>query len=300
MRDSNLAILEAFVAVAEDRSFSRAAQRLGVTASAVSQAVKRLEERVGTPLFARTTRSVRLTEAGDRLASRAGPALRAAALALEELPVSGRGVTGVLRLNVPRIAVLSVVMPTLPAFLEDNPDASVELAVEDRFVDIVAAGFDAGIRLHESLADGMMATRLCKPFRFVLVASPAYLRRRGRPRTVDDLGDHECIGMRFSTGAIYRWELTVDGKDVVVPVRGRLVLQGMSASLEAARMGLGIAYVDEPTAKETLRKGDLELVLEHASPRVPGLFLYYPRSMKNDPKIRAFIQASKKPARPPG
>ncbi len=133
MRDSNLAILETFVAVAEDRSFSRAAQRLGVTASAESQAVKRLEERVGAPLFARTTRSVRLTEAGDRLASRAGPA-RPGPLRWRwrSFRSRGRGVSGVLRLNVPRIAVLSVVMPALPAFLEDNPDASVELAVEDR------------------------------------------------------------------------------------------------------------------------------------------------------------------------
>lgn len=296
MRDGNLATLEVFLVVAAERSFRRAAGKLGVTPSAVSQSVRRLEERVGTALLARTTRSVRLTDAGERLAARVGPALREAALALEQVPARGRGAAGVLRLNVPRIAMELVVGPALPAFLAANPDASIEVSVDDRLVDIVAAGYDAGIRFRESLSDGMIATRVSKAFRFLVVGSPAYLKAHGRPRIIDDLARHECIGMRFSSGVLYRWELERDGVEIEVPVRGRVVLQGMSAAMDAALRGLGLAYVDEPTAAEALKRGKLEIVLESASVRVPGLFLYYPRSAKTDPKIRAFAAACRKPA----
>jgi DNA-binding transcriptional LysR family regulator len=298
MRDGSLATLEVFLVVAAERSFRRAAGKLGITPSAVSHSVRRLEERVGTALLARTTRSVRLTDAGERLAARVGPALREAALALEQVPVRGRGAAGVLRLNVPRIAMELVVSPALPAFLAANPDASIEVSVDDKLVDIVAAGYDAGIRFRESLSDGMIATRVSKAFRFVVVGAPAYLKEHGRPRTIDDLADHECIGMRFSSGVLYRWELERDGKELEVPVRGRarVILQSMTAAMDAALRGLGLAYVDEPSAAEALKHGKLEIVLESAAVRVPGLFLYYPRSAKTDPKIRAFAAACRKPA----
>lgn len=294
MRDGSLATLEVFLVVAAERNFSRAAGKLGVTPSAVSHAVRRLEERVGTALLVRTTRAVRLTEAGERLAARVGPALREAALALEQVPARGRGAAGVLRLNVPRIAMELVVGPALPAFLAANPDASVEISVDDKLVDIVAAGFDAGIRFREALSDGMIATRVSKPFRFLVVGAPAYFKQHGRPRTIDDLARHDCIGLRFSSGVLYRWELEHGGKEIEVPVRGRVILTGMPAALDAARRGLGLAYVDEPTAAEAIARGELEIVLESAAARVPGLFLYYPRSAKADPKIRAFSAACRK------
>lgn len=294
MRDGSLASLEVFLVVAAERSFRRAAGKLGVTPSAVSHAVRRLEERVGTPLLARTTRSVRLTDAGERLAARVGPALREAALALEQVPSKGKGVAGTLRLNVPRIAMELVVGPALPAYLAANPDASVEVTVDDRLVDIVAAGFDAGIRFRESLSDGMIATRVSGPFRFCIVASPAYLKKRGRPRSLDELAAHDCIGMRFSSGVLYRWELVQGGKEIEVPIRGRLVVSGMAAAMDAALRGLGLAYVDEPTAATLLKAGKLEVVLSTAACHVPGLFLYYPRSAKTDPKLAAFVAACRK------
>lgn len=291
MRDGSLATLEVFLVVAAERSFRRAAGKLGVTPSAVSHSVRRLEERVGAPLLARTTRSVRLTDAGERLAARVGPALREAALALEQVPTKGKGVAVTLRLNVPRIAMELVVGPALPAYLAANPDASVEVTVDDRLVDIVAAGFDAGIRFRESLSDGMIATRVSKPFRFVVVGAPAYLKKRGRPRTIDDLASHDCIGMRFSSGVLYRWELEQGGKELEVPIRGRLVVTGMAAAMDAAVRGLGLAYVDEPTAAALLKAGKLEVVLATAACHVPGLFLYYPRSARTDPKLAAFVAA---------
>ena len=295
MRDgSPLAALEVFLVVAAERNFSRAAGKLGVTPSAVSHTVRKLEARVGASLLARTTRAVRLTEAGERLAARVGPALREAALAIEQVPARGRGATGVLRLNVPRIAMELVVSPALPAFLAANPQASIEVSVDDKLVDIVAAGFDAGIRFRESLSDGMIATRVSKPFRFVVVGAPSYLERHGRPRTIDELAGHECLGLRFSSGVLYRWELEHGGKEIAVPVRGRVVLQGMLATLDAAVRGLGLAYVDEPTAAAAIERGEVEIVLPHAASRVPGLFLYYPRSAKSDPKIRAFAAACRK------
>lgn len=294
MRDGSLATLEVFLVVAAERSFRRAAGKLGVTPSAVSHSVRRLEERVGAPLLARTTRSVRLTDAGERLAARVGPALREAALALEQVPTKGKGVAGTLRLNVPRIAMELVVGPALPAYLAANPDASVEVTVDDRLVDIVAAGFDAGIRFRESLSDGMIATRVSKPFRFVVVGAPAYLKKRGRPRTIDDLASHDCIGMRFSSGVLYRWELEQGGKELEVPIRGRLVVTGMAAAMDAAARGLGLAYVDEPTAAALLKAGKLEVVLATAACHVPGLFLYYPRSARTDPKLAAFVAACRK------
>lgn len=294
MRDGSLATLEVFLVVAAERSFRRAAGKLGVTPSAVSHSVRRLEERVGAPLLARTTRSVRLTDAGERLAARVGPALREAALALEQVPTKGKGVAGTLRLNVPRIAMELVVGPALPAYLAANPDASVEVTVDDRLVDIVAAGFDAGIRFRESLSDGMIATRVSKPFRFVVVGAPAYLKKRGRPRTIDDLAAHDCIGMRFSSGVLYRWELEQGGKELEVPIRGRLVVTGMAAAMDAAARGLGLAYVDEPTAAALLKAGKLEVVLATAACHVPGLFLYYPRSARTDPKLAAFVAACRK------
>lgn len=294
MRDGSLASLEVFLVVAAERSFRRAAGKLGVTPSAVSHAVRRLEERVGTALVARTTRSVRLTDDGERLAARVGPALREAALALEQVPSKGKGVAGTLRLNVPRIAMELVVGPALPAYLAANLDASVEVTVDDRLVDIVAAGFDAGIRFRESLSDGMIATRVSGPFRFCIVASPAYLKKRGRPRSLDELAAHDCIGMRFSSGVLYRWELVQGGKEIEVPIRGRLVVSGMAAAMDAALRGLGLAYVDEPTAAALLKAGKLEVVLSTAACHVPGLFLYYPRSAKTDPKIAAFVAACRK------
>jgi DNA-binding transcriptional LysR family regulator len=291
MRESRLAGLEAFLLVAREKSFSRAARKLGVTASAVSQAVRKLEEKLGAPLFSRTTRAVRLTETGERLASRAGPAVETALTALEELPVHDRGVSGVLRINAPRIAV-SRVMRALPHFLSANPGASVELTVEDKLVDIVAQGFDVGIRLHESLADGMVAIRLSPPFRFVVVGAPTYLSSRGRPKSIADLAAHDCIGMRLqSTGALYRWELLEAGKEVRVTVPGRVLLSGMSVALDAAKRGLGLAYLDEPTALAALRARELVIVLERAAVTVPGLFLYCPKAVQREPKIRAFIQA---------
>lgn len=286
---TGLSHLEAFVAVAERRSFSAAARALAVSTSAVSQAVRRLEAEIGAPLFARTTRSVHPTDVGDRLLREAGGAVRQAAEALARARASEGAVTGTLRLNVARIA-LPTLRPLLVDYLAAHPHVDVEVSVDDRFVDIVRGGFDAGVRLGEAVAQDMVAVPLGKPWRFVIVAAPSYLRARGVPRRPEDLAAHDCIGFRGpSSGALYRWELERRGEARVVAVRGRVVCDDGEALRLAALDGLGLAYLPEATVEPSVRAGELTVVLEGWAPTGPGLTLYFPRRAQTLPKLRAFL-----------
>jgi DNA-binding transcriptional LysR family regulator len=286
--------LDAFVAVVERKSFSAAARELGVSPSALSQAVRGLEETVGTPLLLRTTRSVSATEAGERLHARVAPALQAAREALRDVNPGSRPLAGRLRLNVPLLAVDAVIRPLLPAFCARWPAVQIEVSVDDRLVDIVAAGFDAGIRLVETMEKDMTAVRLTAPFRFVVVGSPRYLRAHGRPRKPGDLLAHACIQFRYpTTRALYRWELEKDGRLVELAVQGPVTTNSEQVLIQSAIDGLGLAYVSEPAALPWLRKRKLELVLPDWSPTVPGLFLYFPRRAQDTPALRAFLDLAR-------
>lgn len=285
----SLQALVTFVTVAERRSFSGAARVLGVSTSAVSQSMRRLEAAIGLPLFVRTTRSVRPTDVGDRLLEEVGPAVRQATSALVRARAAPGEVTGTLRLSAPRIAV-PVLRPLLRAYHAAHPKALVEISVDDRFVDIVRAGFDAGVRLGEAVDADMVGVPISPPYRFVIVGSPAYLRQRGRPRRPEDLAAHACIGWRApTTGALYLWELEKKGVVRELRVSGPLVCDDGDVMLGAALDGMGLGYLPEPTVRAHVAEGALEVVLESWSAVGPGLTLYFPRRAQAIPKLRAFV-----------
>lgn len=281
----------AFVAVAEQRSFSGAARVLGVSTSAVSQAIRRLEARLGAALFLRTTRSVRATDIGERLLAEVGPLVNGADEALARARARPDEVTGTLRLNVARIA-LGALRPIMAAFLREHPRAKLEVSVDDRFVDIVRAGFDAGVRLGEAVAADMITVPLSPPMRFVIVGARSYLRERGVPAEPEDLLGHACIGWRApTTGAVYRWELERRQESRRVAVQGPLICDDAELMLHAALDGLGLAYLPELVVRPYLAAGQLEHVLASWAPRGPGLSLYFPRRAQTLPKLRAFVDA---------
>jgi len=285
--------LPVIVAVARRGGFALAAAELGMSPSAVSHAVRLVEERIGQPLFARTTRSVSLTEAGKALVETAAPALQDIAERMDRIrAIKGRP-SGLLRLNVPNIAVPLAVTPVVAAMAERYPDVTVELLTDQGLIDIVGEGFDAGIRLGEMIAQDMVTVRLTPPFKAVIVASPAYVGRHGRPRSVADLANHNCIGYRLvRSGALYRWDLTEDGKDVVVETKGNVIVTDSLAAIDLALAGVGLTYVFEPLVCAELAAGRLVQILPQTAIEEPGLFLYFPRRASMAPKLRAFIDTA--------
>lgn len=288
-----LSHLPVIVAVARRGGFALAAAELGMSPSAVSHAVRLVEERIGHPLFARTTRSVSLTQAGKALVDTAAPALQDIADRMDRIrAIKGRP-SGLLRLNVPNIAVPLAVTPVVAAMAERYPDVTIELLTDQGLVDIVGEGFDAGIRLGEMIAQDMVTVRLTPPFNAVIVASPAYVGRHGRPRGVADLSDHNCIGYRLvRSGALYRWDLTEDGKDVVAETKGTVIVTDSLAAIDLALAGVGLTYVFEPLVRAELSAGRLVQILPQTASEEPGLFLYFPRRASMAPKLRAFIDTA--------
>jgi DNA-binding transcriptional LysR family regulator len=285
-----LALLPTFLAVAETSSFTAAANRLHQSPSAVSQSVRQLEQRIGHPLFRRTTRSVSLTQEGEALVRRAAPALRELGLAVELAADAGKKPSGLLRLNVPRLAMPMVLEPVLPVMRARYPDLAIEIYCEEASVDIVAGGFDAGIRIGNMTSPDMLSVPVSPPLVAVLVAAPAYLDRRGLPATLDDLQAHDCINFRMSaSGRIYEWELTDKGRDVEVRVPDSLIINDTIFNLTLALGGLGIAYIYEQLAKPYLDDGLLRIVLSKHALKEPPLTLYFPRYANEQPKLRAFI-----------
>jgi DNA-binding transcriptional LysR family regulator len=286
-----IAELPAFVAVAEKRSFTRAAKALGISPSAASQAVGRLERDLATTLFVRTTRSVSLTDAGARLFERAKPAVTDALAAMDEVASLGARPRGRLRLSVPRIASRAGFEGILAAFAGEHPEVRVEVVVDDRRVDIVREGFDAGVRSRESTEKDMIAVRLTPPIRFVVVGSKRYFAKRGRPKHPRDLVDHACLGWRpLGATADYRWEFTQRGRDFDVAVTGPVVSNDADMLVACAEAGIGLAYATEMEVAS--RK--VERVLEPYAPSVSGLFLYYPRAARSIPNLRAFVACAQK------
>ncbi|GMT99566.1 LysR family transcriptional regulator [Corallococcus caeni] len=286
--------LQVFLSVARLRSFSGAARELGVSTAAVSQAVRQLEEQLRVVLLTRTTRSVALTDTGRRLVEEAGPAVGQTLTALREVSAQPGEAVGRVRLTVLTAAVPYVIAPVVPTFRARHPRVEVEVVVEDRFVDIVAEGYDAGVRLSEAIERDMVQVRLTDAFRFVVVGSPAYLARHGTPQRPEDLLRHECITFRSqTTGALYPWELERGRRNWRVPVRGGVISNDLHLPATLAEAGVGLAYAFEPAVAEQLRTGRLVRVLEAYAPTVPGFFLYYPSRAQRSAPLRLFVEAAR-------
>jgi len=281
--------IEAFLSVARHKSFRRAAAELGVTPSAISQAVRALEGRIGATLFIRTTRSVGLTEAGGKFFARAKPAFEELVAAAGIARGLGERPSGLLRLTVPRAVIPLLLQPLIASFCREYPQVEVEIAASEELVDLAAEGFDAGIRLGQFIAADMVAVRLTPPFRFVIVGSPAYLARSGHPTAPQDLRHHACLRLRRPNGAVALWSLKDGGRALEVAVSGPLLANDIPTLLGAALEGTGLAQVPEPIAAAALTAGRLVQVLERFAPMTPGVFLYHPGRRQVMPKLRAFI-----------
>ncbi len=277
-------------AVARRGGFAAAASELGMSASAVSHAIRLVEERLGQPLFARTTRSVALTEAGKSLIAAITPALQDIHDRIERIrAVKGRP-SGLLRINASRISLPLAVTRVIAAMAERYPEVEVEIFSDERLTDIVSEGFDAGIRVGEMIAQDMVAVRLTPPFRSIVVASPGYIGHFGRPNTLADLSDHNCIGYRLiRSGGLYQWEFVEEGRDVAVAVNGQAIVTESHSAIELAIAGVGLAYVFEPLVKAEIASGRLVHLLSDYAVTEAGLFLYFPRRAELAPKLRAFI-----------
>jgi DNA-binding transcriptional LysR family regulator len=289
VRQGALDGVEAFLAVARRHSFRRAATDLGVTPSAVSQAIRGLEARLGVALFSRTTRSVGLTEAGERFLARAGPAFEELVAAGEAARDLGQRPSGLLRLSAPRVVVPLLLEAVIASFCQAYPEVEVEIAGSDEVVDLAAGGFDAAVRLGQYIAPDMVALRLTPPFPLLVVGSAGYIQRHGRPARVDDLRRHDCLRFRRSNGAIAPWSFVDDGKPIEAMVSGPLIANDYPTLLGAAGRGVGLAQVPRPLVQAAIADGRLEPLLEDVAAMTPGVFLCYPDRRQTLPKLRAFI-----------
>ncbi|RDV00217.1 LysR family transcriptional regulator [Trinickia dinghuensis] len=289
MGKPTLADLQAFMVVAARRSFSQAAGELGVSRSALSHAMRGLENDLAVRLLHRTTRSVSLTEAGERLLARLRPVLGDLDRALEDVAHDDQALRGTLRINGSEGAIRQLLQTVVPRFLAMYPQMELDLVSEGRFVDIVAEGFDAGVRLGEAVHKDMIAVRISENLRFLAVASPRYLRKHGRPTVPEELQAHRCIRQRLPGGKRYRWEFERHGQAVTIDPPGALTLDSNTLMVEAALDGLGIAYVPESYARDALARKRLVAVLSEWCPEIPGLFLYSPGNRHIPAGLRAFI-----------
>lgn len=300
MRQDQLDGLIAFIAVAQERGFSAAAVRLGVTPSAVSQSIRSLERRLGISLFSRTTRSVSLTEVGALYLARVQPAVLELTNVSEELGREAEHPSGVLRLNVPRAAYTIVLQPVLRRFLDRFPDIKLEVCIENQLVDIVGQGFDAGVRFGDLVEKDMIAVRIGPRIFAHIIASPDYLARRGMPTHPEDLLAHDCIGFRHaSTGQIERWHLSRGEETLQLAIEGRFTVNDSAALVQAAIDGVGIAYMINGYIEPLMENGQLIRLLAEWSPPLAGLTLYYPDRRRVPAKLRALIDFLKTESVPP-
>ncbi len=289
---ADLVALSAFTVVAAERSFTRAATKLGMSQSALSHAMRSLEERLGMALLSRTTRSVATTEAGEELLRSLRPAFEDIDAGLARLGAKRSTPCGTVRLTMVKHAAMSVVRPALPAFLAAYPDIKVEVHVHDGFTDIVAERFDAGIRFGEKVAKDMVAVRVGPDVRAAVVASPAYLAKHAAPRSPRELTGHPCINYRLTTaGSIYAWEFRERGRRLDVRVDGPLVFNDGDLLEAAVLDGHGIAYVFEHAIAQHLESGRLVRLLEKWCPPMPGFYLYYPSRRQTSPALAALVSA---------
>lgn len=292
MRREDLVDLNAFVTVAEERSFTRAAAKLGTSQSALSHTIRRLEAQLGVRLLTRTTRSVAPTEAGDRLLGTLRPALESIDAKLDSLRELREKPAGTIRITTSEHAANTVLWPALENLLPSYPDINVELSIDSRLTDIVAERFDAGVRLGEALAKDMIAARIGPDVRMVVVGSPAYFASYPIPRTPQDLAQHKCINLRMlSSGGLYAWELEKDGREVRVRVEGQVAFNSVPMIVRAAAAGLGLGFVMEDQVKDYLTDGRLLRVLEDWCPSFPGYYLYYPSRRQPSAAFAVLVEA---------
>ena len=284
--------LAAFLAVARERSFTRAAAKLGVSQSALSQTIRGLEARLGIRLLTRTTRSVAPTEAGERLLKTVGPHLEEIETELEALSELREKPAGAIRITAGDHAIHSVLWPKLAKFLPNYPDIKVEIAIDYGLTDIVAERYDAGVRLGEQVAKDMIAVRIGPDVRFAMVGAKSYFAKRSPPKTPHDLITHNCINLRLPTyGGLYAWEFEKDGRELKVRVEGQLVFNGVFQVLDAALAGLGLAYVPEDLAEPYLARGRLIRALEDWCAPWSGYHLYYPSRRQSSPAFALLVDA---------
>ncbi len=292
MKRDELGDLMAFLAVAEERSFTRAAARLGTSQSSLSHTVRRLEERLDVRLLTRTTRSVSTTEAGEQLARTLRPAFDEIDTRLESLSELREKPAGTIRLTSSKNAAQQILMPAVRALLMEYPDLNIEISIEQRLVDIVDERFDAGVRLGEQVEKDMIAVRIGPDVSMAVVGSPDYFERHPVPKTPHDLTDHTCINLRLATyGGLYAWEFEKGGRPVNVRVEGQFACNDTDMVVDAAVAGLGLASLPEHVLAEHIESGKLVRVLERWCPPFPGFHLYYPSRRQSSPAFKLLVEA---------
>ncbi len=300
MRGTQFAELAAFVAIAEQRSFAKAAMQIGISRSRLSQNLRALEERLGVRLLNRTTRSVSVTEAGIRMLTRVRPALEELKAAAGDIDPFRQGAVGELRLVVQPPVSSLLIGPILRRFLTEHPGVRLDVSVVKMPGDIAREGFDAGIRIGEQVDRDMIAIRVLGEARFIVVGSPEYLARHPAPKTPRDLKDHDCIRARLPNGAIFGWQFEKNGKSVLANVEGRLIVDDIDLLIHAALDGVGLSYLLHDFVKTHIADGVLAPVLEDWSPRLSGFFLYHSSRRQVTGPLRALISFLKTEAKRSG
>jgi len=292
MQRGTLDDLLAFIAVGRERSFTKAAAKLGVSQSALSHTIRELESRLGVRLLTRTTRSVAPTDAGERLLDTLGPRFLEIDAALAGLRELRDKPAGTIRITATEYALDAFLWPKLVKFLSKYPDIKVEISIDPLLTDIVAQRFDAGVRVGEQVAKDMIAVRIGPDVRMAVVAAPSYFRKRGEPKTPQDLTEHACINLRLPThGGLYAWEFEQGARELKVRVEGQLVFNGTSQILNAALAGFGLAYVPEDLARPHLAKRRLKRVLAEWCPPFSGYHLYYPSRRQSSAAFALLVEA---------
>ena len=289
MANTDLNILAAFLAIAQERSFTKAAKRLGVSPSAMSHSIRGLEEELGVRLLSRTTRSVAPTEAGEQLLVRLRPALTDVQEALDQLSGLRDKPAGRVRLLLPRLAGTTVVGPKLAKFSREYPDVVLDVTADDSRLDIVAGGFDAGIHFGEYIQKDMVAVRVSRDHRAAIVGSPEYFKSHAKPKTPHDLLKHRCINFKHGSAGLYRWEFEKGKKSLSVAVNGPLNVDDVDILVRAAIDGIGLAFVSDERVEPELKNGELIRVLEDWCQPFPGFFLYYPSRRQQPAALAALI-----------
>ena len=289
MQVDDLNALRAFLAVAEERSFTRAAKRIGVSRSAVSHTVRGLEERIGVRLLSRTTRSVAPTDAGEQLIARLGPALGDVASVLDQIAGLRDRPAGRVRIVAPRLAARMVLAPKLERFAREYPDIVLDITTDDSPLNLVAGRFDLGIHLGEFIARDMIAVRVSRDQRAAIVGSPQYFKSHPKPRSPRDLATHRCISIRMGSAGVYRWEFERGDQSLVVGADGPLIIDDIDMTIRAAMEGIGLAFSLEEYVAPQLESGALVRVLEDWCPPFAGFFLYFPSRRQQPAALSALI-----------
>jgi len=291
----NLNDIHAFVVVARERSFTRAAAKLGLSQSTLSHTIRQLEERIGVRLLTRTTRSVSPTEAGEQLLTQVAPRLEEIAADIAAVREYRDKPAGTIRITAIDQAIDEVLWPKLAPLLREHPDLRIELSADYRLIDIVAERFDIGVRMGDQVAKDMIAVRIGPDQQAAIAASPSYLQARGMPQTVEDLTRHNCITLRLSSGAVYAWELVNEGRDVTVKLDGQVTCNGVTQMLHAALDGCGLVFMTAGTLQPHVDAGRLSWVMPDCWPTWPGLHAYYPSRRASSRALKLVIDALRLP-----